>query len=223
MKIIICNSKKWFKLKDATLSSCELLEIKEPNALTIANLREFEPDIVFFPHWSWVVDEEIFSNFKCVVFHAAPLPFGRGGSPIQNLVLRGFKSTPVCAIKMDKGVDTGPIYDKRLISLEGSLSQILGRLNTVVNELIQELIIKLPQPKPQVGEVYNFTRLTIKDNELRPDLSFEEIYDRIRMLDDQSYPSSYVNFGNVIFEFSDVCKLDSELTCKVRIMKKGKL
>ena len=49
-----------------------------------------------------------------IVFHTAPLPYGRGGSPIQNLIVRGHISpAPVCALKMVSGLDEGPIYDKQ--------------------------------------------------------------------------------------------------------------
>jgi len=41
------------------------------------------------------------------------LPFGRGGSPLQNLIERGIKKTKISAIKVDGGIDTGDIFFKR--------------------------------------------------------------------------------------------------------------
>ena len=38
------------------------------------------------------------------------LPFGRGGSPLQNLIVRGYKETMLSAIKCVGEVDAGPIY-----------------------------------------------------------------------------------------------------------------
>ena len=43
---------------------------------------------------------EIIRNYECICFHETDLPFGRGGSPIQNLIVRGFKTTKISAIKM---------------------------------------------------------------------------------------------------------------------------
>ena len=80
------------------------------------------------------------------------MPFGRGGSPIQNLILRGYKHSPVCALKMTSGIDSGPIYMKRNLSLEGSLKEIFKELNLIINELIGELINNLPRPTPQMGK-----------------------------------------------------------------------
>ena len=74
------------------------------------------PDLVFFPHWHWIVPSEIHRTYQCILFHAAPLPYGRGGSPIQNLILNGFKEAPVCALKMTEGLDSGPIYTKKKVT-----------------------------------------------------------------------------------------------------------
>ena len=51
-------------------------------------LAQIKPDFVFFPHWSWLIPEEIHSRFDCVIFHMTDLPYGRGGSPLQNLIVR---------------------------------------------------------------------------------------------------------------------------------------
>lgn len=90
MKIIICNSKNWFVLNKKVLNTCEVLNITKQNELSFERLKNFNPDLIFFPHWSWIVDENIFTNFTCVVFHTSPLPYGRGGSPIQNLIVQGY-------------------------------------------------------------------------------------------------------------------------------------
>ena len=51
----------------------------------------FYPKYIFFPHWSKKVDTKIVNNYECVCFHETDLPYGRGGSPIQNLILRNQK------------------------------------------------------------------------------------------------------------------------------------
>ena len=141
MKIMVCNSKEWFKLSDQLLSNHQILSIKKKDELNLETLDRFKPDLVFFPHWNWIVSNEIFEKYTCILFHTAPLPFGRGGSPIQNLIKCGYKKSPVCALAMSEGIDTGPIYDQIDISLQGPLSEILDRLNNVVNLLMLRLLI----------------------------------------------------------------------------------
>ena len=51
------------------------------------------------------IPTEIFTSFECIVFHMTDLPYGRGGSPLQNLIVRGHKKTKVSALKVVKEVD----------------------------------------------------------------------------------------------------------------------
>ena len=220
MKLIMCNSKKWFNLSETIRNDHEIYNFANKEELTLPALQTIEPDIVFFPHWSWIVEKEIFNQFNCIIFHTAPLPYGRGGSPIQNLIKRGYLKSPVCALRMSDGIDNGPIYDREVISLDGTLSEILKRLNCAVNKLIERLVIGLPEPNEQVGEILTFKRLGHEDNEISFDANLREVYDAIRMLDDPSYPSAYIRLKNITLEFSEITKENSNLICKVLISNK---
>ena len=221
MKIAICNSQNWFNLSEDLSLKHHILMIQDRDGLTIPCLEQFEPDLIFFPHWNWIVDRAIFDRFECIVFHTAPLPYGRGGSPIQNLILRGHKTSPVCALKMSDVVDGGPIYDREEISLAGNLSEILERLNCTINKMIGRLVEHLPTPKEQIGKAVVFRRLGREDNEIGLDATIEEVYNSIRMLDDASYPSAYILLKNVLMEFSDISKSGEGLCCTVRITNRG--
>ena len=124
MRILICNSKNWFALDEKNKSRFETKVVTKKEDLRVSFINEFNPEYIFFVHWNWKVEKEIYNNFKCVAFHTSPIPYGRGGSPIQNLILEGFESAPVCALKMTASLDAGPIYSKVDISLQGSLSKI---------------------------------------------------------------------------------------------------
>jgi methionyl-tRNA formyltransferase len=52
------------------------------------------------------------------------LPYGRGGSPLQNLIDLGHKDTFVSALKMTEELDAGAIYLKKPLSLEGLAEEI---------------------------------------------------------------------------------------------------
>lgn len=217
MKIIIASSKPWFVISDYLKKNNHILFIKEKSELTIENINKFNPSLIFFPHWNWQVPNEIHTKYKCILFHIAPLPYGRGGSPIQNLILRGYKKSPVCALKMVEELDSGPIYAKREISLEGPLSIIFKRLNIIVNDLIEELIKFLPDPKIQQGTQLSFRRLNKDDNQIPKKGSLENFYDRVRMLDDSSYPNPFINYGDYIIEFNNVKFDDGEIICEAKI------
>ena len=217
MKIIIASSKRWFVISDYLKKYNNILFIKDKSELNIKNIKKFNPDLIFFPHWNWKVPCEIHQNYKCILFHTAPLPYGRGGSPIQNLILRGYKKSPVCALKMVEELDSGPIYAKRDLSLEGPLSIIFKRLNIVVNDLIEELIKFLPEPITQKGDQLSFRRLNKDDNHIPQRGSLENFYDRIRMLDDPSYPNPFIKHGDYIIEFNNAKFSDGEIICEAQI------
>ena len=217
MKIVIACSKPWFNISKDLVNANDILFIKNESDFTTTKIKDFNPDLIFFPHWSFIVSSEIYLNFKCILFHTAPLPFGRGGSPIQNLIKLGYKSSPVCALKMIEGIDAGPIYGRKMISLEGSLKNILERLNAVVNEFIKEFINYLPSPKEQEGEVFNFKRLNKSNNLIPINSTLKDIFDRIRMLDDESYPSAYLQYGNIKIEFNEAKLKSGKIICKADI------
>ncbi len=81
--------------------------IGERDELSAARLRDIDPRYVFFLHWSWIVPAEIWQNFVCVVFHVTDLPYRRGGSPIQCLILRGYRETRLTAFRMSGELDAG--------------------------------------------------------------------------------------------------------------------
>ena len=217
MKIVIVNSKQWFSLLNSIKNNNEILFISDKEKLNYQTLDKFDPDIIFFIHWNWIVPTEIHEKFLCIVFHLAPLPYGRGGSPIQNLILRKFKNAPICALRMTEELDAGPIYLKKNISLDGKLSEIFARMNLILNEMMDILITELPTPKKQTGQKYVFKRLGNEDNKLPQNLTLESLFDRIRMLDDKDYPNSFIEYGNLKIEFSDASFEKNELICKAKI------
>ena len=53
-----------------------------------AALPVAQPEYIFFPHWSEIVPEDTIKKYDCVCFHMTDLPYGRGGGPLQNLIVR---------------------------------------------------------------------------------------------------------------------------------------
>ncbi|MBO8217656.1 formyltransferase family protein [Prochlorococcus marinus] len=219
MKLIICNSKRWFKLDKKISANFEVITISEKDDLNFDFISFYKPDYIFFVHWSWKVKKEIFKNFKCIVFHTAPLPYGRGGSPIQNLILSGFKESPVCAIKMEEELDSGAVYSSLNICLEGSLKEIFSRLNKVINKLIIKIIKNNIIPKAQEGKIHEFKRLSYKDNEIPNDINLEKFYDFIRMVDFEDYKKSYILYGDIKIEFSKAKYRNKSIICNCKITK----
>ena len=217
-KYVIASSKRWFELTDSNLKSKnDFIYFGKREQLSKENLERIAPRFIFFPHWNWLIDEEIYKNFECIVFHTAPLPYGRGGSPIQNLIIRGFNEAPVCSLRVDGTLDGGPIYLKQNVSLRGTLSQIFNRINLSINMQIKEIIHNEIFPKEQTGEVVTFKRRKALDNRIPDNSKLNEFYDRVRMLDHPEFPNSYIQYGDLLIEFEGCFLEGKEIRANVRI------
>jgi len=177
--------------------------ISDKNELTFEKIKEINPKYIFFPHWSWIIPSDIYENFSCVVFHMTDLPFGRGGSPLQNLISRGITETKITAISVKEEVDSGDIYLKEPLSLLGGAEEIYIRAAEIVFAKMIPFIIKNnPITSPQSGKVVHFVRRTPDMSEISPDMTIDQIFDYIRMLDAEGYPKAFIKFGGLKLSFS---------------------
>ena len=217
---IIASSKPWFSehKKSELFNKFNFVEISKRDELNLDLLAQINPRFIFFPHWNWKVDSNILSKYECVAFHTAPLPFGRGGSPIQNLIVSGFTHSPVCALKMTDIIDGGPIYSYLVVSLDGSICDIFLRIAECVEKLITYICENEPSPTPQTGKVFNFKRLSEVDNELHYSFSLNELYNRIRMVDGLDYPRAYIIFGKYKIEFTNATMHGNIINASVKII-----
>ena len=202
--LVVAQSKVWNPDLISNLRKAvtfEVVEITESHQLNFGFLNELKPKFVFFPHWSSIVSKDIYENFECIIFHMADLPFGRGGSPLQNLIARGFTETKVSAIKCIAEIDSGPIYLKKALSLDGSAQEIFARAAKVIQNMIVEILKSKPQPTEQVGEVVIFKRRTPSESEISRLRSVDELYNFIRMLDADGYPHAFIDCGEFRIEF----------------------
>jgi methionyl-tRNA formyltransferase len=193
--------------------------VSSPHELN--KLLEFvNPRYVFFPHWSWIVPKEIVNQYECICFHMTDLPYGRGGSPLQNLIIRGKANTKVTALKMEDSLDTGPIYYKKLMSLQGSAHDIYKRASKVCWDMIADFVKENPKSKPQKGTVTNFKRRNPEQSRIPEGLSLNQVYDYIRMLDAPGYPKAFIEKNEYCLEFKDAELKNNKLSAKVTFIKK---
>jgi methionyl-tRNA formyltransferase len=148
------------------------------------------------------------------------VPYGRGGSPLQNLIVRGHKATKLSALRMTAEMDAGPVYTKRTLSLEGTAHEIYLKAGELSYEIMVWMIDNNPQPIEQVGEPVIFHRRKPKDSMLPVGIEIPEIYDFIRMLDAPTYPHAFIEHGDFIIEFTDASIDCNELVANIRLRKK---
>lgn len=175
--------------------------------LTLEFVLKAKPEYIFFPHWSWKVPAEILAASECVCFHMTDVPYGRGGSPLQNLIARGHTQTKLTALRMVEEMDAGPVYLKQDISLEGSAHEIYARAAMLSYQMMREILSKKIVPVDQVGEPTIFSRRTPEQSRIGESLDMNGIYDQIRMLDALGYPHAFIDSGTHRIEFTNVQKI----------------
>jgi methionyl-tRNA formyltransferase len=201
---VVCATKSWnvdaFGRYAPMLPGRWVL-IGEPAQLIAARLAELAPRYIFFPHWSWRVPSEIVDRFECVCFHMTDVPYGRGGSPLQNLILRGHQSTMLTALRMTAELDAGPVYLKRPLSLAGRAEEIFESAAALTCAMISEIVTKEPHPVAQHGEAVSFPRRAPEQSVLPREGTPTSLYDFIRMLDAPTYPAAFIEWGDWRIEF----------------------
>ena len=99
-----------------TLSEKEGLQIIQPKSLknnpeVIEGLKAISPDLILVVAYGLILPPEIISlpEFGCINVHASLLPRWRGAAPIERSILEGDNKGGITYMKMDEGLDTGPI------------------------------------------------------------------------------------------------------------------
>jgi methionyl-tRNA formyltransferase len=226
---VICAYREWnvraFETRYATgPERFHLISRRED--LTLERLKALAPRFVFFLDWSWIVPKEIFTAYPCVVFHAAPLPEFRGGSPIQHQIVRGIRRTKLTAFLMDEGLDTGDVLLQEDLSLEGHLRDVMERIVDGTHRMVGAIVRGEYSRRPQVGAGSAFRRRTPAESEVTPEMlerSLETLYDFIRMLEDP-YPNAFLHVGNktIVFKEAELDANGDRLRAQVVIVERTK-
>jgi methionyl-tRNA formyltransferase len=216
---IVAGCKSWNRRTYDELIACfpgEWLFVSNPEQLNDV-LIDSQPRYIFFLHWSWIVPTEIIQKHECVCFHMADVPYGRGGSPLQNLIIRGQHKTKLTALRMVEELDAGPVYFKEDLSLEGNAEEIYIRATYLSAQMIQRIIEEHPQAIPQEGEPVIFKRRKPSESAIPKFTSMQALYDFIRMLDAEDYPHAYLEHAGFRYEFSRAALYDGSIMANVTI------
>lgn len=224
MKIIVASNKIWDLAHFEYLKNLDIIK----QLKLVRNTRElgdliksgFIPSYIFFTHWSDYIKTNIYNEYKCILFHMTDLPYGRGGSPLQNLILNGHKQTKISAITVTKDLDAGDVYLKYPLELVGSAQEIYERTSRIIHTIMIPKILKENIiPVSQEGTVTKFNRRNQKQSEITEEVtSISDLYNFIRMLDADGYPRAFIKHAEFVFEFINAKLIDNEIQCDVRIM-----
>ncbi len=221
-RYIIAASKVWDGNLISDLSkatAAEFILITEKDKLSYETLSDIKPYYIFFPHWSYIIPKEVYKNFKCVIFHMTDVPFGRGGSPLQNLIERGIYETRISALKADRELDSGDVYLKEDLTLHGSAEEIYKRATETIKVMIRDIIENEPVPVPQSGKIVEFKRRSPEQSNFVHLDSLSKVFDYIRMLDAEGYPHAFIETEHLRLEFTGAALKEDSVLADVKILK----
>jgi len=150
------------------------------------------------------------------------LPYGRGGSPLQNLLMNEIYDTKISAIRVEKELDTGDVYLKKdfNISIGSAEENYIKLSNVVFEDMIPSFLDNSLFPKKQQGEITTFQRRNPEESNIHTlsNVSLHKLYDFIRMLDAEGYPKAYINIDNIKMEFTEVHLKNKKLVGRFEVL-----
>jgi methionyl-tRNA formyltransferase len=105
----------------------------------IAQLHAWQPDFIVVAAFGQILRSQVLDlpPFGCINVHASLLPRWRGAAPIPAALLNDDRKTGITIMKMDPGVDTGPILNQRELDIQpvdttGTLTQRLAEIGAAL-------------------------------------------------------------------------------------------
>ena len=129
-----------------------------------ARFREFDADVAVVVAYGLLLPEAILSGARlgCYNGHASLLPRWRGAAPIQRAIMAGDEETGIMIMKMDKGLDTGPVAMTAKVAIGENMTA--GQLHDVLMffgaRAMRDAMQKLEEgdlpltPQPEEGVLY---------------------------------------------------------------------
>ncbi len=181
------------------------LQVFSPTELTSKAQQEgvtaLAPDIIVVVAYGLILPQSLLyaSRFGCLNIHASLLPRWRGAAPIQRAIMAGDKQTGISVMKMDKGLDTGPILLRKKIPIHphDTAANLHDRLSTLGAQLIVSALERVadivPTPQPPSGITYAH-KINKSEGQIDWSQTAEEVDCRIRGL--SPFPGAWIKLGS---------------------------
>jgi methionyl-tRNA formyltransferase len=136
---------------------------KEPQAIDV--LRELKPKVIVVAAYGLILPQAVLDvpPLGCLNVHGSILPRHRGAAPITSAILTGDAETGITIMKMDAGLDTGPMLSvaREAIRPDDTTASLSERLSHLGAQLMADTLSKylsgeiVPQPQPAEGATYS--------------------------------------------------------------------
>jgi methionyl-tRNA formyltransferase len=175
-------------------------KLRQPEALQ--QILDWKPDLIVVAAFGQILRSNVLDlpPLGCINIHASLLPRHRGAAPIQAAILAGDAETGITIMKMDVGLDTGPMLRQRAIPISSTDTggSLFEKLSTLGGELLLETLPDYisgslaPQPQPEAGVTY-FGMIRKEQGLLDFSLSAIELERKIRAF--SPWPGAFIQLN----------------------------
>jgi methionyl-tRNA formyltransferase len=124
-----------------------------------------------------IVPRRVLDELEMLNAHFSLLPRWRGAAPVERAILAGDRETGVCIMRLEEGLDTGPVLGHRCLAIDDAGREHASALTARLAELAATMLVDvldggvatLPRGDPQIGEVTYAPKIEM--DELRLDFS----------------------------------------------------
>jgi len=168
----------------------------------VAELRRLQPDVLVVAAYGLLLPQTVLDipTFTCVNVHASLLPRWRGAAPIVAAVLAGDAKTGISLMKMEAGLDTGPVYCMQAIDIgeDETAGELHDRLAALGGRLLADNLEAICsgglQPVPQDDRAATYAgKITTADAEIDWSRPAEELARHVRAFN--PVPGAWTMFG----------------------------
>src|SRR5215212_1824095 len=161
--------------------------LKPPEAF--ARVREAAPDVIVVAAYGLILRREVLElpRLGCLNVHASLLPRHRGAAPISAAILAGDAETGVCLMRMELGLDTGPVLARRSTPIDPTddTPALTDRLAVLGREVLVETLPRWAAgeivPVPQDDSLATYApKITREDARLNWSRSAEDLWRQVR-------------------------------------------
>ena len=122
------------------------------DAMTVGQLGALAPDVLVVAAYGLILPQDVLDipAHGCLNIHASLLPRWRGAAPIQRAIEAGDETSGVCIMRMEAGLDTGPVLLSRAVPIapDASAHTLHDTLATSGALLICEALERLDSLQP---------------------------------------------------------------------------
>ncbi len=136
---------------------------KEPQAIEV--LRDLKPEVIVVAAYGLILPQAVLEvpPLGCLNVHGSILPRHRGAAPITAAILAGDAETGITIMRMDAGLDTGPMLNvaREAIRSDDTTASLSERLSYLGAQLMADTLPKylsgeiVPQPQSADGATYS--------------------------------------------------------------------